>query len=63
MRWSDGDKCEWHSWFAWYPKSITNGQTGETVTVWLEHMARKQIMGNWFPYYVYNPDPNHRGEK
>lgn len=63
MRWSDKDKTEWHSWFAWYPKSITNGKTSETVTVWLEYMARKQVMGTWFPYYVYNPDSNYKGEK
>jgi hypothetical protein len=62
MRWSDKDKTEWHQWFAWYPKSITNRHTSETITIWWEYMARKQVMGHWFPFYVYNPDPEYKGE-
>jgi hypothetical protein len=63
MRWTDGPETEWHSWFAWYPKSITNRKTGETVTVWWEYMGRKKVMGYWFPSYIYNPDPSYKGAK
>lgn len=62
MRWTDKPETEWHAWFAWYPKSITNHGTGETITIWWEYMARKKIMGQWFPYFVYNPDPKFKGE-
>jgi hypothetical protein len=58
MRWSNGEH-EWHRWFAWYPKTIVNQATNEKVTVWWEHIARREIMGNFFPYYIYNPDPTH----
>ena len=58
MRWSDG-KHKWHRWFAWYPKTIVSRETGEEITIWWEHIARKAVMGNYWAYYVYNPDPNH----
>jgi hypothetical protein len=61
MRWSN-KKPQWHRWFAWYPKTIVNRVTNEKITIWWEHIARKEIMGNYFPYYIYNPDPDYKGE-
>jgi hypothetical protein len=61
MRWSDG-KHKWHRWFAWYPKALVNQVTNQKITIWWEHIARKEIMGNYFPYYIYNPDPDYKGE-
>ena len=62
MRWSN-NKHEWHRWFAWYPTFIINRATGHEMTIWWEHIARKKIMGNYFPYYIYNPDPDFKGDE
>jgi hypothetical protein len=61
MRWIS-EKHNWHRWFAWYPTFIINRATGHEMTIWWEHIARKKIMGNYFPYYIYNPDPDYKGE-
>lgn len=62
MRWIS-EKHNWHRWFAWYPKTIRNNETGEEITIWWKYIARKEIMGNYWPYYVYNPDPDYHQEK
>jgi len=61
MRWSNKTH-EWHRWFAWYPITICHCKTCEEITIWWEYVARKKIMGNYFPYYVYHPDPDYNGE-
>jgi len=62
MRWI-GKKHEWHRWFAWYPKTIINQATNQEITIWWEHIARKEIMGHYWPYYIYNPDPDFKGDE
>jgi hypothetical protein len=62
MRWI-GKKHEWHRWFAWYPFTIVSRATGQEATVWWEHIARKQVQGNYFPYYIYHPDPDYKGDE
>ena len=61
MRWVS-NKHKWHRWFAWWPITITNQATNADITIWWEHIARKEIMGNYFPEYIYNPDPDYNGE-
>lgn len=56
MRWSDKDKRKWHTWWAWHPIFLYNTVTKENVTIWMEKVARKRIDGNYYPYWIYDPD-------
>ena len=62
MRWIS-KKHNWHRWFAWWPITITNQATNADTTIWWEHIARKEIMGHDQPYYIYNPDPDFKGDE
>ena len=62
MRWVS-EKHNWHRWFAWHPVFLVHQTTGQEMTVWWEHVARKQIQGHYFPYYIYKLDPDFKGDK
>jgi hypothetical protein len=48
-------KSEWHKWFAWYPCWFWRQDKNEKIFVWLEYIGRKEVMGYWFPFYIYDP--------
>jgi hypothetical protein len=43
-------ECEWHSWFAWFPVEVGDGQTAwlQTVERRLHFRDKPTIMATWY---------------